>query len=346
MEMRDAGDPPAGAGSANNSDTEISEAMDKLTLDGEPIISKRKVFKNFQFLVEEKSGLHVWKSAEVPPNLDLNTVTSIEKPTKEFIAQHKHRYKSMRWIAMSVDDAITTGAGQYPRISVMVEWVGDLKDTLMSRSDLIRVAGQARVDQDLQNHLSYRKMIEFEGRKVFIMSQTDAGLLNGEMKAMQRIKNDQFKAAKAAQTTVAQPAFAQPGFAQPGFVQPAFAQPGFAQPGFVQPAFAQQGVAQPGFVQPGFAQQGVAQPGFVQPGFAQPGVAQPTVSQPAAPQAGATQPAVSQAGVTQAGAAQLGVAQPTQADMIPSSAVQAMIASAVQQALQQYQRQPASVVAA
>jgi len=84
------------AETANNDDTEMSEAMDKLTLDGEPIKSKRKLFKNFQFLVEEKSGLHVWKSAEVPANLDLNTITSIEKPTKEFIAQHKHRYKSMR----------------------------------------------------------------------------------------------------------------------------------------------------------------------------------------------------------------------------------------------------------
>ena len=52
----------------------------------------------------------------------------------------------MRWIAMSVDDAITSGAGQYPRISVIVEWLGDLEDTLMSRSDLIRIAGQARVD--------------------------------------------------------------------------------------------------------------------------------------------------------------------------------------------------------
>jgi len=78
----------------------------------------------------------------------------------------------------------------------MVEWLGDLEDTLLSRSDLIKIAGQARVDQDLPNHLPYRKMIEFEGRKVFIMSQTEAGLFNGEMKAMQRIKNDQFKAAK------------------------------------------------------------------------------------------------------------------------------------------------------
>lgn len=313
-EMSNTGDPSAGTGSADNGDTGITGAMDKLTLDGEPIKSKRQVFKTFQFLVEEKSGLHVWKSAQLCGDLKPEDIPSVGKPTKEFIAQHKHRYKSMRWIAMSVDDAITSGAGQYPRISVMVEWLGDLEDTLLSRSDLIKIAGQARVDQDLPNHLPYRKMIEFEGRKVFIMSQTEAGLFNGEMKAMQRIKNDQFKAAKAAQ-------FSQTGISQPAFVQPGITQPGVAQPGVAQP--------------------GVAQPGVTQPGFVQPGVAQPAVSQPAVPQAGVTQGGVAQPGFTQPGAG-----QPTQADMIPSSAVQAMIASAVQQAIQQYQRQSTPAVAA
>lgn len=315
-EMSNTGDPSAGTGSANNGDTGITGAMDKLTLDGEPIKSKRQVFKTFQFLVEEKSGLHVWKSAQLCGDLKPEDIPSVGKPTKEFIAQHKHRYKSMRWIAMSVDDAITSGAGQYPRISVMVEWLGDLEDTLLSRSDLIKIAGQARVDQDLPNHLPYRKMIEFEGRKVFIMSQTEAGLFNGEMKAMQRIKNDQFKAVKAAQFTVGQPGFSQPGIVQPGLAQPGVTQTGVAQPRFVQP--------------------GVVQPGVTQPGFVQPGVAQPAVSQPAVPQAGVIQPGVAQPGVT----------QPTQADMIPSSAVQAMIASAVQQAIQQYQRQSTPAVAA
>ena len=309
--MSNTGDPSAGTGSANNGDTGITGALDKLTLDGEPIKSKRQVFKTFQFLVEEKSGLHVWKSAQLCGDLKPEDIPSVGKPTKEFIAQHKHRYKSMRWIAMSVDDAITSGAGQYPRISVMVEWLGDLEDTLLSRSDLIKIAGQARVDQDLSNHLPYRKMIEFEGRKVFIMSQTEAGLFNGEMKAMQRIKNDQFKAAKAAQFTVGQAGFSQPGIVQPGLAQPGVTQTGVAQPGFVQP-------------------------GVTQSGFVQPGVAQPAVSQPAVPQAGVTQP-----GVTQPGAG-----QPTQADMIPSSAVQAMIASAVQQAIQQYQRQSTPAIAA
>ena len=225
----------------------------------------------------------------------------------------------MRWIAISVDDAITSGAGQYPHISIIVEWLGDLEDTLLSRSNLIKIAGQARVDQDLSNHLPYRKMIEFEGLKVFIIAQKEAGLFNGEMKAMQRIKNDQFKTATAAQ------------FSQTGIFQPGLTQPGVTQTAFVQPDITQPGVTQPD----------IAQPDITQPGFMQPDVAQPAVSQPAVPQAGVTQGEVAQPGVTQAEAS-----QPTQANIIPSFAVQAMIASAVQQAIQQYQRQSTPAVAA
>jgi len=59
-------------------------------------------------------------------------------------------------------------------------------------------------------------MIEFEERKVFIMSQIEARLFNEEMKTMQRIKNDQFKATKAAQFIVSQPGFSQLGIVQPG----------------------------------------------------------------------------------------------------------------------------------
>ena len=325
-----------GSGSEENIDTEmrdVDEALEKLTLDGEPVISKRQVFKTFQFLIEESSGLHVWKSAQLCGDLKPENIPSVEKPTKEFIAQHKHRYKSMRWIAMSVDDAVTLGAGQYPRISVMVEWLGDLEDTLMTRSDLIRIAGQARIDRDLQSHLPYRKMITFEGRQVFIMSQTEAGLLNGEMKAMQRIKNDQFKAAKANQASLGQPVFPQAGasqsnFAHSGLTQPSFSQPAAPQTGSIQAGF-QPLMNQPAVPQPNTAQPGLVQPNTVQQGFA-------ALGQPAIPQAGTTQPAFSQTGP----------AQPNQADMIPSSAVQAMIANAVQQAIQQYQRQSATPVAA
>jgi len=47
------------AESVNNDDTEMSEIMNKLTLNDESIKSKRKLFKNFQFLIEKKSELHV-----------------------------------------------------------------------------------------------------------------------------------------------------------------------------------------------------------------------------------------------------------------------------------------------
>jgi len=58
-EMKDAEALPGGAGFANNDDTEISEDMENLTLAGEPIISIQKMFKSYQLLVQEKSGLHV-----------------------------------------------------------------------------------------------------------------------------------------------------------------------------------------------------------------------------------------------------------------------------------------------
>lgn len=41
---------------------------------------------------------------------------------------------------MLIDDAITSRANQYSRISIMIEWLKDLKDTLLSQSDLIKIA--------------------------------------------------------------------------------------------------------------------------------------------------------------------------------------------------------------
>lgn len=93
---------------------DVTEFLNKVTFDGEPIISKRQVFKTFQFLIEESSGLHVWKSAQLCGDLKPENIPSVERPTKEFIAQHKHWYKGMRWIAMSVDDTVTSGLGNIP----------------------------------------------------------------------------------------------------------------------------------------------------------------------------------------------------------------------------------------
>jgi len=306
--------PSGDSGTDPNGDTtmhDFTEAMDNLTIDGEPIIRKRKVFKNVQFLVEERSGLHVWKSAASCGVPDSDSIPFTATLTKEFIAQRKSKYRGMSWIALAVDDAITQGAGSYPSISIMAQW-SDLEDTLMWRSDLIKIVGQTRVDQDLQRQLPYRKMVTFEGRQVFVLSATESGLLNGEMKAMKRIKNDQFKAIKGAQSSAIAPYTAQQGIAQPALAQPVSA---YGQSG--QPAY-QQGYSQAGYPQAA----PYAQPGFPQAApYAQPGFPQAASTQPGNPQG-----ASAQSVPTQSVPAQLPPAQPAY-DM---DVMSRMIAEAVQ----------------
>lgn len=81
--------------------------------------------------------------------------------------------------------------------------------------------------------------MNFEKRRIFIMSQTKNELLNEEMKAMQRIENDQFKVAKATQTTIDQLGILQSEIAQAGFAQPGIAQAVVGQSIITQPAITQ-----------------------------------------------------------------------------------------------------------
>lgn len=258
-EVMDALNPAADGEYTNHDDLAFNGPNNRLTLDGEPIMAKAQVFRIIQSHTKEKSGLHVWNPVQLRGDLTPEDIPSIEEPTEEFIAQHENRYKGIHWIAMSVDNAIIQGARQYSRITVMVEWLGELEDTLMWRSDLIRIvdkASKARVNQDLQNHLPYRETIECEGRRVLITSQTEAGLLKGKNKALQRIKDDRFEAAQVTQTAVDKPPFHQPSANQPAagqsvVPQAGATQPSVAQAGAIQPAIPQAGVTQPAITQAG-----------------------------------------------------------------------------------------------
>ena len=54
----------------------------------------------------------------------------------------------------------------------------------MLRNDLICSIDQIRIDQDLQYHLLFCKMMNFEVRRIFIISQTETEFLHEEMKAI------------------------------------------------------------------------------------------------------------------------------------------------------------------
>ena len=100
---------------------------------------------------------------------------------------------------MPVDDAITEGAGQWPPITLNLEWRDGSEDTAMWRSEVIKMVGSKRVERDLQTHLPHRKMVEYGGQQAFVMSPTPAGLINGEQKAIERIQKQKIRPGKAAQ---------------------------------------------------------------------------------------------------------------------------------------------------
>ena len=75
----------------------ITGAMKNLTLDNEPVLAKREVFKSYQYLIEDESGLHVWKPEALCGNQNSEDVKSIIKADKTYIARRKRYYKGTKW---------------------------------------------------------------------------------------------------------------------------------------------------------------------------------------------------------------------------------------------------------
>ena len=325
--------------SDGDEDMEMVQAMSHLTLSREPILAQRSVAENTLFLVQESSGMHVWKSAELDPDTSLDRIPKIEAPSKQFKAEHRHRYKGLRWIAMTEDNAVIPGIGQFPTISVMVEWTGDLEDTIMWRSHLNQIVKPDQVDKDVYRFLPYRKKIQYDGRDVYIMALTPEGLSNGEDKAEDKIKRDRRKTAKAARSVPPPPPAEFPpvdfnqagsqaqlpaGFAQ-SFPQLAYTQtmqPPYTQP--MQPAYTQP--MQPPYTQP--MQPPYNQP--MQPPYNQP--MQPAYTQPVQPGGSQGQFAT---GFAQQNSAQPGATQPMQPGLVQSGFTQAGSAPFMQPAFGQ-----------
>ena len=83
--MKNVADSIVNAEFAINDDTRINEVMNQLILNDKSILFKRQVFKTFQFLIEKKSRLHVWKSTQLCDDLKFKNIFFVQKSTKEFI---------------------------------------------------------------------------------------------------------------------------------------------------------------------------------------------------------------------------------------------------------------------
>ena len=288
---------------------------------------RRKVFKSYEYLVEDSPGFFVWKKDSNCETVDPNQLPEVERRDRKWTVKNEEMYDHISWIAMQEKQAITVGAGRNPPITCNVVWKPDIPDTPMWSTDVKTMIGEDQFDEDLEKHLPYSRTINFDGQEVVVRANTAAGLIHGEWKAIGYLEKRRGKVRKAAyfaasrpgQTGIvtsssAQPAVMltgvpQPGVPQPGVPQPATLQPATLQPATLQPATLQsatQSATQPTTLQPATLQsatQSATQPTTLQPATlqsatqsaTQPTTLQPTTIQPAIPQSGISQQEIEQA---------------------------------------------------
>ena len=313
--------PPVAEDNAQMSD--LAEDLNNLcvTDNGEPILVKRHVFKDFHFLIWKHSGSHVWRSCE---EADPKKIELIEKSTKEFIKDRKRQYKGILWAAMAVDKAIVYPICTYPQISIMAEWRDDMPPTLMWRGELNKIAGKERVDKDLQRSLPFTESCVHMGRKYVVMSETEFGLDQGKRKAIEKIEKDNQLGTRAQESV--QEAAAQPVAAPPLAAPPLAAPPLAAPPLASRPVAAQPTAPRPAAPRPVAAQPAAPRPAAPLPALAQPTSFQPALVRPAAQPSFAQLPSPGQPN-----------------EILRSSDFQQMLATMIAQALTQIQSQPASI---
>jgi len=184
----------------SNSDVmDIDDRMSALTIQGDPVLAKRQVAKTYQYLVFQRGGLHgpqhVWLPDSVVGVRNAETIDTVHRPDEAWIKSRKGKYQGIRWIALTMDGAITLGVGTWPPVCVCVVWIDNEPDTLLWRSDVLKVASQIRVDEDIK-HFLFKTHVLIEGRDICIMSPTESGLIQGKIKATRYIANQQANVAR------------------------------------------------------------------------------------------------------------------------------------------------------
>ena len=109
---------------------------------------------------------------------EFSRIPDIMKPDSEWIKNRKFKYRTITWIALSEEGAVTVGAGSWPPIVVSVVWSDDMPETILWRSDAIKTANRAIIDMDVRRYL-YTQYKMINGRSVCIMSPTRVGLIAG-----------------------------------------------------------------------------------------------------------------------------------------------------------------------
>lgn len=193
-----------------------------LTVRNEIILAKRKVYKTTQYLIQKSDGQKEWQTEDMCGPRHADHLELLVKKDRPFLKERKGKYKGLLWIALAFDGAILIGAGSYPPVAMMVTWLDNAPDCMLWRSDVIQVASADRIERDMEDFLPYSRLVQFEGRKIFIKSQTESGLAAGQHKAFSKIMKEDNKLVRSMGTPrpfAQQPA--PPVFGQPSLLGPA-----------------------------------------------------------------------------------------------------------------------------
>ena len=178
--------------SKNDTNKNMTDVTYRVTFDGKPIIAKRKVFKTVQYLLQESPELHVWMPARSCGYIEREEISALDLKSKEFIEDRKCQYSGTLWIAMGVDEIITVGF-RYPPIAMMVQWLDSHPDSLMWRSDVIKIAGKEKTQSAVMSYLPFHHEFESYGSSISIMAATKAALTNGSSKAIAKFTKQRVK---------------------------------------------------------------------------------------------------------------------------------------------------------
>lgn len=155
--------------------TASTSNISTITVNGKKVIAKRAVFKTFQYLIQETEDSPVWMPAQFCGNIDSDKIKTVAMESKEFLKDRKYQYLCTLWIALGIDDIVTEEL-RYPPIAMMVHWLDDHPDLLLWRSDVIKIAGKTKTQNEMMSRLNYQQELDVNGTKLIMMTASERAL--------------------------------------------------------------------------------------------------------------------------------------------------------------------------
>ena len=170
--------------------TTSTNDVSSITVNGKNVIAKRAVFKTFQYLIQMTDDLRVWVPAQFCGNVESEKVETLALKSKEFIKDRKYQYSCTLWIALGID-AVVTEELRYPPIAMMVHWLDDKPDSLLWRSDVIKIAGKTITQAEVMSRLNYQQELDINGTNLIVMAASENALSLGSTKLLAKISDKQ-----------------------------------------------------------------------------------------------------------------------------------------------------------